>query len=164
MPIRMKSKRELTFEKLMPDDAIPKATFVLDNVIRLYANYFPPGQHFFYFVWEDGKIFLSPNYDICRFKTTNIFLNRIEVKPRIMDFDAVYIVKGGDEDEAVFLLSVSAFDFAVAVVVAFAFPFPLLPAFPSLAVPNELFLGLDSIRALIKETSCVNQAESSLYL
>jgi hypothetical protein len=93
----------------MPDDAIPKATFVLDNVIRLYANYFPPGQHFFYFVWEDGKIFLSPNYDICRFKTTNIFLNRIEVKPRIMDFDAVYIVKGGDEDEAVFMKDRSVF-------------------------------------------------------
>jgi hypothetical protein len=50
MPIKMKSKRELIFEKLNPDEPIPKATFVLDNVVMLYCNYVAPGPHFFYFV------------------------------------------------------------------------------------------------------------------
>lgn len=50
MPIKMKTKRELVFEKLNPDEPIPKATFVLDNVVQLYTNYVAPGPHFFYFV------------------------------------------------------------------------------------------------------------------
>jgi len=33
MPIKMKTKRELIFEKLNPDEPIPKATFVLDNIV-----------------------------------------------------------------------------------------------------------------------------------
>lgn len=109
MPMRMKSKRELIFEKLNPDEPIPKATFVIDNVTKLYADYFPPGFHFFYFVWDDGRIFLSPYYEICRFKMTNIFLNRVYVKPRIIDFDAVHIVKGVEDEEAIFLKDRSVF-------------------------------------------------------
>ena len=77
MPIKMKTKRELVFEKLNPDEPIPKATFVLDNIVQLYSNYDAPGTHFFYFVKQNGTIFLSPKYDVVRFKTTNIFLNRI---------------------------------------------------------------------------------------
>lgn len=60
MPVQLKTKRELTFEKLNPDEPIPKATFVLDNWIKIFANYVPPGLHYFYFVYEEGKIFLSP--------------------------------------------------------------------------------------------------------
>lgn len=93
----MKTKRELIFEKLNPDEPIPKATFVLDNIVQLYANYIPPGAHFFYFVKQDGTIFLSPKYDVVRFKTTKIFLNRIVQLPRKFDFDTVHAVKGGDD-------------------------------------------------------------------
>ena len=60
MPVRLKTKRELTFEKLNPEEPIPKATFVLDNYIFLYANYVPPGKHFFYFVKDEGHIIMSP--------------------------------------------------------------------------------------------------------
>jgi len=35
----MKSRRELTFEKLNYEEPIPKATFVLDNIKRLFSNY-----------------------------------------------------------------------------------------------------------------------------
>ena len=80
-----------------------------DNQIKIYANYFPPGHHFFYFVWDDGKIFLSPNYDVCRFKNTNIFLNRILVKPSIDEFSAVHLIKGTEDEEAVFMKDRSVF-------------------------------------------------------
>lgn len=109
MPVQLKTKRELTFEKLNPDEPIPKATFVLDNWIKIFANYVPPGLHYFYFVYEEGKIFLSPQYEICRFKTTKVFLNRITVKQRVFDFDAVHMVKGGDDEEAVFMKDRSVF-------------------------------------------------------
>lgn len=109
MPVKMKTRRELTFEKLNPDEPIPKATFVLDNHMMLYTNYVPPGTHYFYFVWEDGKIFLSSNYDVTRFKTTKIFLNKLIVNPRIYDFDAIFTVKGGDDEEAVFMKDRSVF-------------------------------------------------------
>lgn len=39
----MKTKRELVFEKLNPDEPIPKATFVLDNIVKNYSNYVAPG-------------------------------------------------------------------------------------------------------------------------
>ena len=51
MPVLLKTKRELTFEKLNPEEPIPKATFVLDNHIKIFSNYVPPGTHYFYFVW-----------------------------------------------------------------------------------------------------------------
>lgn len=62
MPVKLKTRRELTFEKLNPEDPIPKATFVIDNLIQLYANYISPGKHYFYFVKKEGTIILSPNY------------------------------------------------------------------------------------------------------
>ena len=107
--MRLKSKRELTFEKLNPDEPIPKATFVLDNQTFLYANYVAPGKHHFYFVAEEGSIILSPNYQLVRFKETNVFFNQIEIKPLSIEFDAVNIVKGGDDDEVVFLKDRSIF-------------------------------------------------------
>jgi hypothetical protein len=109
MPVKLKTKRELTFEKLNPEEPIPKATFVLDNHIKIFSNYVPPGTHYFYFVWQEGKIFLSASYDIARFKTTKIFLNRLTVKPRVYDFDTVHTVKGGDDEEAVFMKDRSVF-------------------------------------------------------
>jgi hypothetical protein len=109
MPVRLKTKRELTFEKLNPDEPIPKATFVLDNHIFLYANYVPPGKHYFYFVQHEGEIIMSPSHPIVRFRETNICMNTIYVAPRIMDFDSVNIVKGGDDEEVVFIKDRSVF-------------------------------------------------------
>ena len=48
---------------------------------------------------EQGSIFLSPRYEVVRFKQTNVFLNRIEVKPRVAPLDNVYIAKHADDDE-----------------------------------------------------------------
>jgi len=46
----------------------------LDNIPQ-YTNYISPGKHFFYFVYKRDYIFLSPRYDIVRFKGTNVLLN-----------------------------------------------------------------------------------------
>ena len=97
------------FEKVNPDEPIPKATFVLDNKLMMFANYMAPGRHYFYFVTESGTIFLSPNYQIVRFKTTNVFLNQVQVRPRTMDFDSVNVVRGGDEEEQIFIKDRSIF-------------------------------------------------------
>lgn len=53
----------------------------------------PPGDHYFYFVKEKGTIFLSPNYEVIRFKSTNIFLNRVTVSKRKEDVETVHIAK-----------------------------------------------------------------------
>ena len=50
MPVKLKTQRELTMEKINPDEPIPKSTFVIDNHIFVHANYMPPGKHYFYFV------------------------------------------------------------------------------------------------------------------
>ena len=92
MPVKLKTQRELTMEKINPDEPIPKSVFVLDNLIHLHANYMPPGKHYFYFVKEEGTIILSPKYQIVRFKSTNVLLNQVTVRPRVYDFDAVNVV------------------------------------------------------------------------
>ena len=52
-----------------------------ENVIG-YVNYVAPGKHYFYFIYQNRYVFLSPRYDIVRFKGTNVFLNVIKVKER----------------------------------------------------------------------------------
>ena len=68
---------------------MPKTVFMMDDQILLYANMAPPGQHYFYFAREGGEIFLSPRYDIVRFKNTSIYLNRIINKARLDGIIAV---------------------------------------------------------------------------
>jgi hypothetical protein len=68
-----------------------------------------PGSHYFYFVKDRGTIFLSPNYEVVRFKTTNIFLNRIEVTKRLDDVETVHIAKDGEVEEAIFMKDRSVF-------------------------------------------------------
>jgi len=41
-----------------------------------------PGKHYFYFIYQNSYIFLSPNYDVVRFKGTNAFLNTVTVVDR----------------------------------------------------------------------------------
>lgn len=45
-----------------------------DNVVQ-YGLFVPPGRHFFYMIYQDKHNFLSPHFDIVRFKGTNVFLN-----------------------------------------------------------------------------------------
>lgn len=110
-PSRMKTLRTLNLEKypVFDEEVVPKHVFMLDNTIVLYGNMVPPGTHYFYFVRDRGSIFLSPKYDVVRFKNTNIFLNRIIVKRRIKDLDTVHIARDADDDEAVFMKDRSVF-------------------------------------------------------
>ena len=90
--MRMKTERALGLEKYEVDDEnIPRDIFMLDNKVQIYANMVPPGQHFFYLCFEKGDMFLSPKYEVIKFKTTNIYLNRILIKPRLQDnLDTVF--------------------------------------------------------------------------
>ena len=55
-------------------------------------------------------MFLSPKYEVVRFKKTNIFLNRMHVKPRIEEMNYnVCVAKHKDEEEAVFMKDRSVF-------------------------------------------------------
>ena len=69
----------------------------------------PPGYHYFYFVRDKGTIFLSPNYEVVRFKSTQIFLNRIYAGKRLEDVETVHIAKTGYVEEAVFMKDRSVF-------------------------------------------------------
>mmetsp|Transcript_4014 Transcript_4014/g.5330 ORF Transcript_4014/g.5330 Transcript_4014/m.5330 type:complete len:177 (-) Transcript_4014:1161-1691(-) len=69
----------------------------------------PAGVHYFYFVRDQGTIFLSPNYEVIRFKSTNIFLNRIVVGKRLMDIETVHVAKNDDDIEPVFMKDRSVF-------------------------------------------------------
>ena len=84
MPIKLKTMRTLALEKhSVGEERVPKTVFMMDHHILLYAAMAPPGQHFFYFVRESGEMFLSPRYEIVRFKNTSVYLNRLVVDPRI---------------------------------------------------------------------------------
>ena len=54
-------------------------------------------------------MFLSPNYPVVKFKKTAIALNRVIVKPKIHEFESVFTLKEGVEDEELFLLDHSVF-------------------------------------------------------
>lgn len=69
----------------------------------------PPGDHYFYFVKEKGTIFLSPNYEVIRFKSTNIFLNRVTVTKRHDDVETVHVAKAVEAEEPVFMKDRSVF-------------------------------------------------------
>ena len=112
MPKRMKTLRHLTAERYpkdIPDSDLPKSVFELDNTTVLYAEFLPPGHHFFYFVRETGTMFLSAKYEIVRFKSTIIFLNRVRVTKCLEQIETVFQAKDGDEDEAVFMKDRSVF-------------------------------------------------------
>ena len=110
-PMRMKTLRAIRLEKYEVDDEdIPRDIFMLDNKKSIYANMVPPGSHYFYLCYEKGDMFLSPNNEVVRFKTTNTYLNRIIVKPRLQDnLDTVFQAKGIAEEEAAFMKERSVF-------------------------------------------------------
>jgi len=69
-----------------------------------------PGHHFFYLIEEKSDMFLSPKYEVVRFKKTNIFLNRITIKARLDDnLDTIHVAKNVAVEEAVFMKDRSVF-------------------------------------------------------
>jgi len=111
-PCRMKTLRTLTLERFQMDTEepdVPKTIKALNNQVALYGSMVAPGVHYFYFVRDQGTIFLSPNYEVIRFKSTNIFLNRIEVTRRLDDMETVHIANDGEVEEAIFMKDRSVF-------------------------------------------------------
>lgn len=112
MPQRMKTLRVLNVEKFQLDtkeDEIPKKVYTLDNNVAITSSMVPAGTHYFYFVRDKGTIFLSPNYEVVRFKSTNIFMNRIVLGRRLLDIETVHIAKDVDDIEPVFMKDRSVF-------------------------------------------------------
>ena len=107
----MKTEKQLGLEKYaLEDKDIPKEIFVKDNEIALYGSMVPPGQHFFFLCFEKSTMFLSSKHEVVRFKNTNIYLNRIIVKPRLEDtLNTVFVTKGVEEEAEQFLKDRSVF-------------------------------------------------------
>ena len=53
-----------------------------DNIMQ-FTSLMTPGKHFFYLIYDRKSIFISPHYDIVRYKGTNVFLNQVIVPPRL---------------------------------------------------------------------------------
>ena len=89
MPLQMKTYRTLTLEKysLLDEEGILEHAYLYDDNQLLHANFIPPGYHYFFYAQEEGQIFLSPKYEVVRYKKTNVFLNRIYVKPRLEEMN-----------------------------------------------------------------------------
>jgi hypothetical protein len=109
LPVMMKTKRVLNLEKIQMAEAAPPSILQFDNINLTYANFVAPGPHYFYFVQGKNRVFLSPNYPTVRFKETNVFLNRVVIKPKIHEFESVFTLKEGLEDEELFLIDHSVF-------------------------------------------------------
>ena len=108
----MKTLRTLNIERFALDveeKDISKKTFLLDNNVAICAQMVAPGYHYFYFVKDRGTIFLSPNYEVVRFKNTQIFLNRIFVTKRLEDVETVHVARAAEQEEEVFMKDRSVF-------------------------------------------------------
>lgn len=92
MPIEMQTTAEIKQRKDKHEDTLkemdPKKLAKLakskkkeENMIQ-FCNFVPPGRHYFYFMYQNQYLFLSPNYDVVRFKKTNVFLNQVMVHER----------------------------------------------------------------------------------
>lgn len=74
-------RKQEDLEKFLKDPSKRISKKAAENIIS-YCNYVPPGKHFFYYIYKNDYIFLSPKYDIVRFKGSNVFLNTIKVSER----------------------------------------------------------------------------------
>ena len=45
-----------------------------------------------------------------RFRGTNVFLNRVLVKPKVHKFESVFVMKATEEEEELFLIDHSVFN------------------------------------------------------
>jgi hypothetical protein len=110
MPQKMKTKRRLAIEKLPMHEPAPSTILNIDNTELIYANMVSPGFHYFYFVQGVERCFLSPKYEVVRFKDTNVLLNRVEIKSKVHVFESAFVIKDGQEDEELFLIDHSIFN------------------------------------------------------
>ena len=80
----VKSMRTRIFElqDMVPEERAKLKSKKKDDNITMLTQFIPPGKHFFYFIYQDHFLFLSPAHNVVRFKGTNVFLNTIEVKER----------------------------------------------------------------------------------
>ena len=108
-PVKMKTKRVLHLEKLPMTEPAPPHMLEYDNMTLTYSNFVSPGAHYFYFMQGRNRVFLSPNYPVVKFKATSVVLNRVVVKPKVHEFESVFTLKEGVEDEELFLLDHSVF-------------------------------------------------------
>jgi len=109
MPVKMKTKRHLLLEKIPMMEPAPVTILNVDNANLIYANLVAPGFHYFYMIQGAEKCFLSPRYPIVRFKDTQVFLNRVHIEPKVHEFENVFTLKEGAEDEELFLIDHSVF-------------------------------------------------------
>ena len=86
MAVKMKTKRNLAIEKVPMGEPAQATILKIDNAALVYVNMAAPGFHYFYFIRGSDRVFLSPNYPIVRFKDTNVFVNRINVRPKVHEF------------------------------------------------------------------------------
>lgn len=76
----------------------------------MFTDFIPPGKHFFYFIYKKEYVFLSPKYDVVRFKGTNVFLNQVFVKERTSELQQVTLDRKYDvAEQAVFIKEKSVF-------------------------------------------------------
>lgn len=93
IPAGMKTMRSIMLERYpvdFPVEEIPKQIYTVDHITKLKSQMVAPGYHYFYFAREKGQIFLSPKHEVVRFKSTNIFLNRVKVYKRLEDIETVH--------------------------------------------------------------------------
>lgn len=86
--MRIKGEEELLTIEMKARQKLSKAKKKDDNIIK-FTDFYPPGKHFFYFVFKNEYVFLSPNYDVVRFKESNAFLNVIIISPRVERLELV---------------------------------------------------------------------------
>lgn len=102
IPIELRTNQEIKQLRIKGEEALMKmddrqraklgkAKRKQDNEIR-FVHYLPPGKHFFYFIYKNEYVFLSPNYDVVRFKGSNALVNSIVIKPR---YDQIELVTLG---------------------------------------------------------------------
>ena len=92
IPIEMRTNHEIRLLRLKGEDTLEtmdekqrakmgRNKKKEENIIR-HVDFMPPGKHFFYFVYKNEYVFLSPNYDVVRFKGSSALVNTLVVKPR----------------------------------------------------------------------------------
>jgi hypothetical protein len=109
MPIKMKTRRVLAIEKIPMAEPAPATVLNIDNTSLMYAEFVKPGFHYFYFVQGQERCFISPRYEIVRFKNTNVFLNRVKVVYVKQEFETVFVAKKYAEEEELFMIEHSVF-------------------------------------------------------
>lgn len=99
MPIELRTNQEIKQLRIKGQEALMqmddrhraklgKSKKKADNEIK-FTHFLPPGKHFFYFIYKNEYVFLSPNYDVVRFKGSNALVNTVIIRPRRDEIELV---------------------------------------------------------------------------